>query len=36
VYVLETGRIVHTSSTAELAADTEVQHRLLSVAASDK
>ena len=36
VYVLETGRIVHTSTTAELAADTDVQHRLLSVAASDK
>lgn len=33
VYVLETGRIVHASSTAELAADSEAQHRLLTIAA---
>ena len=32
VYVLETGRIVHASTTAALAQDPETQHRLLSVA----
>ena len=36
VYVLETGRIVHTSLTADLAQDAEIQHRLLSVAANVK
>ncbi len=35
VYVLDTGRIVHSSTTEELAADMETQHRLLSVASSD-
>ncbi|SOD74665.1 amino acid/amide ABC transporter ATP-binding protein 2 (HAAT family) [Jatrophihabitans sp. GAS493] len=33
VYVLETGRIVHASTTKELAADAEAQHRLLTIGA---
>lgn len=35
VYVLDTGRIVHQGTAAELAADTTIQKRLLSVASDD-